>query len=163
MHEKERHRLILSAVQERPVVTVQELVELTGASEATIRRDIAALHVQRRLRRVRGGAEALHPPQFVGLAGRPFSVNEDAQHRQEARHRARGRGALRRRRVDHHQWRHHDVPDGAFPRQPPDAGADQLVPDRRALLKHSQNTVMLPGRHDLPRAEHHPFARSTTT
>jgi DeoR family ulaG and ulaABCDEF operon transcriptional repressor len=29
-----------------------------------------------RLKRVRGGAEALHPPQMVGLAGRPFSVNE---------------------------------------------------------------------------------------
>jgi DeoR family transcriptional regulator, ulaG and ulaABCDEF operon transcriptional repressor len=76
MHEKERHRIILSEVQSRPVATVQELVELTGASEATIRRDIAALHVQQRLRRVRGGAEALSPPQFVGLAGRPFSVNE---------------------------------------------------------------------------------------
>jgi DeoR family ulaG and ulaABCDEF operon transcriptional repressor len=76
MHEKERHRIILSAVQERPVVTVQELVELTSSSEATIRRDIAALHVQKRLRRVRGGAEAITPPQFVGLAGRPFSVNE---------------------------------------------------------------------------------------
>ncbi|SER39318.1 transcriptional regulator, DeoR family [Faunimonas pinastri] len=76
MHERERHKLIMSAVQERPVATVPELVDLTGASEATIRRDIAALHVQNRLRRVRGGAEALHPPQFVGLAGRPFKVNE---------------------------------------------------------------------------------------
>ena len=76
MHEKERHRLIVSAVQEKPVATVQELVDLTGSSEATIRRDIAALHVQKRLRRVRGGAEALSPPQFIGLAGRPFSVNE---------------------------------------------------------------------------------------
>ena len=76
MHEKERHRIIVSAVQEKPVVTVQELVDLTGSSEATIRRDIAALHVQKRLRRVRGGAEALNPPQFIGLAGRPFSVNE---------------------------------------------------------------------------------------
>jgi DeoR family ulaG and ulaABCDEF operon transcriptional repressor len=76
MHEKERHRIILSEAQGKPVVTVQELVELTGASEATIRRDIAALHMQQRLRRVRGGAEALTPPQFVGLAGRPFSVNE---------------------------------------------------------------------------------------
>ncbi|MBD0414920.1 DeoR/GlpR family DNA-binding transcription regulator [Oryzicola mucosus] len=76
MHEKERHRIILSAVQEKPVVTVQELVDLTDSSEATIRRDIAALHVQKRLRRVRGGAEAITPPQFVGLAGRPFSVNE---------------------------------------------------------------------------------------
>lgn len=76
MHEKERHRIILSAIQEKPVVMVQELVELTSSSEATIRRDIAALHVQKRLRRVRGGAEAISPPQIVGLAGRPFSVNE---------------------------------------------------------------------------------------
>jgi len=75
MHEKERHRIILSAVQEKPVMTVQEMVELTDSSEATIRRDIAALHVQKRLRRVRGGAEAISPPQFIGLAGRPFSVN----------------------------------------------------------------------------------------
>lgn len=76
MHEKERHRIILSAVQEKPVVTVQEMVELTDSSEATIRRDIATLHVQKKLRRVRGGAESINPPQFVGLAGRPFSVNE---------------------------------------------------------------------------------------
>jgi DeoR family ulaG and ulaABCDEF operon transcriptional repressor len=83
MHEKERHRIILSAVQEKPVVTVPELVDLTDSSEATIRRDIAALHVQKKLRRVRGGAEALHPPQFVGLAGRPFRVNETLNTRQK--------------------------------------------------------------------------------
>ncbi|HMR52715.1 MAG TPA: DeoR/GlpR family DNA-binding transcription regulator [Amaricoccus sp.] len=76
MHEKERHRIILSAVQDRPVVTVAEMLELTGASEATIRRDVAALHLQKKLRRVRGGAESISPPQFSGLAGRPFSVNE---------------------------------------------------------------------------------------
>ncbi|MEM1361822.1 MAG: DeoR/GlpR family DNA-binding transcription regulator [Pseudomonadota bacterium] len=76
MHEKERHRVILSAVQDRPVATVTELCALTGASEATIRRDIAALHVQKKLRRIRGGAEALNPNQLPGLAGRPFSVNE---------------------------------------------------------------------------------------
>jgi DeoR family ulaG and ulaABCDEF operon transcriptional repressor len=76
MHEIERHRIILGEVAERPVVTVTQLVELTGASEATIRRDIGALHVVARLRRVRGGAEAIHPPQTVGIAGRPFSVNE---------------------------------------------------------------------------------------
>lgn len=78
MLEAERHRLILSAVQEKPVATVQELVTLTSSSEATIRRDIAALHMEKKLRRVRGGAEALHPPQFVGLAGRTFKVNETA-------------------------------------------------------------------------------------
>ena len=76
MHESERHRIILSAVQDRPVATVIDLVQLTDSSEATIRRDIGTLHLQKRLRRVRGGAEAIAPPQFVGLAGRPFSVNE---------------------------------------------------------------------------------------
>lgn len=76
MHENERHRIILSAVQEKPVATVLELVDLTQSSEATIRRDIATLHMEKKLRRVRGGAESINPPQFVGLAGRTFSVNE---------------------------------------------------------------------------------------
>jgi DeoR family ulaG and ulaABCDEF operon transcriptional repressor len=55
---------------------VADLVTLTGASEATIRRDIATLHVQKKLRRVRGGAESVNPPQYVGINARPFSVNE---------------------------------------------------------------------------------------
>ena len=77
MHETERHRIILSAVRERPVATVAELVSLTGSSEATIRRDIATLEEQQKLRRVRGGAEALTPSASLpGLAGRPFSVNQ---------------------------------------------------------------------------------------
>lgn len=75
MHERERHRIILSAVSERPVATVQDIVDWTGASEATVRRDIATLHLEGKLRRVRGGAEALHPPQSGGLVGRPYSVN----------------------------------------------------------------------------------------
>ncbi|MCX5495225.1 DeoR/GlpR family DNA-binding transcription regulator [Kaistia dalseonensis] len=76
MHEIERQRIILGEVADRPVVTVAQLVDLTGASEATIRRDINALHNERKLRKVRGGAEALHPPQTVGIAGRTFAVNE---------------------------------------------------------------------------------------
>ena len=126
MHEKERHRIILSAVQEKPVATVQELVELTDSSEATIRRDIAALHVQKRLRRVRGGAEALIPPQFVGLAGRPFSGQRDVN---AAKKRAIAREAValcERWRADHHQWRHHHLPDGAFPGQPPHARSSPI-------------------------------------
>ena len=83
MHEKERHRIILSAVQDRPVVTVTDLCGLTGASEATVRRDITTLHVQQKLRRVRGGAEATSPPQFVGLAGRTFAVNETLRIREK--------------------------------------------------------------------------------
>lgn len=51
MHERERHRIILSAVQEKPVITIQDLVELTEASEATLRRDIASLHMQGRIKR----------------------------------------------------------------------------------------------------------------
>jgi DeoR family ulaG and ulaABCDEF operon transcriptional repressor len=74
MHERERHRIILSAVQERAVVTVQDVMDYTGASEATIRRDIAALAEEGRLRKVRGGAEAIHP---VGaLAARSFRQNQ---------------------------------------------------------------------------------------
>ena len=76
LHETERHRVILAAVQSRPVATVGDLVEMTGTSEATIRRDIAALDEQGRLRRVRGGAEALNPPEQAALLGRPFAVNE---------------------------------------------------------------------------------------
>ncbi|MGV3576108.1 MAG: DeoR/GlpR family DNA-binding transcription regulator [Devosia sp.] len=76
MHETERHRVILAAAQSHPVVTVAELCEVTGSSEATIRRDIASLDEQGKLRRVRGGAEAINPPAQGGLVGRPFSVNE---------------------------------------------------------------------------------------
>ena len=76
MHELERQNIILSAVQDKPVATVAELVALTDSSEATIRRDIAALHLEKRLIRVRGGAEALLPPTNSPLVGRPFSVNQ---------------------------------------------------------------------------------------
>lgn len=76
MHESERHRIILATVQARPVASVADLVEITGTSEATIRRDIAALHMRGALRRVRGGAEAVNPPEQTALIGRPFAVNE---------------------------------------------------------------------------------------
>ena len=75
MHEKERHNAILSAVREKPVVTVKEIVDLTGASEATIRRDIVGLESRKLLKRVHGGAEAINPPQVSSLIGRPFNVN----------------------------------------------------------------------------------------
>src|SRR5215468_1707857 len=145
MHEKERHRIIMSAVQEKPVATVQELVELTDSSEATIRRDIAALHVQKRLRRVRGGAEAINPPQFVGLAGRPFSVNEGLHARQKQ--------AIAREAVELCQDGEPIIINGG-------TTTFQMVhflthrrmpiftnsfPIAEHLLKHSKNTVMLSG------------------
>lgn len=93
MHEKERHRVIVSVVQSRPVATVQDLVDLIGTSEATVRRDIAALHVQGKLRRVRGGAEAVNPPAQGALVGRPYSINE-SMHLAEKRMIARAAVAL---------------------------------------------------------------------
>jgi len=145
MHEKERHRIILSAVQEKPVVTVPELVELTESSEATIRRDIAALHLQKRLRRVRGGAESITPPQFMGIAGRPFSVNETlhaAQKRAIAREAVElcrdgdpiiiNGGTTTFQMVHFLTNRRMTVFTNSFP-----------IADH--LLKHSKNTVMLSG------------------
>ncbi len=76
MIESERHRLILAAVQDKPVVTVQQLVDITASSEATIRRDISELHERKKLRRVRGGAEALFPSTPEVMEGRPFSISE---------------------------------------------------------------------------------------
>jgi DeoR family ulaG and ulaABCDEF operon transcriptional repressor len=145
MHERERHRLILSAVQDKPVATVTELVEMTGASEATVRRDIAALHVQKRLRRVRGGAEALSPPQFVGLAGRPFSVNETL-HIGEKR-------AIAREAVALCEDGESIIVNGGtttfqmvYPLQ---ARRLQILtnsfPIAEHLIKHSKNTITLPG------------------
>lgn len=76
MHESERHLMILSVLQEKPMATVRELVELTQSSEATIRRDISALDRQKKLRRLRGGAETINPRPVAGLAGRPFAFNK---------------------------------------------------------------------------------------
>jgi DeoR family transcriptional regulator, ulaG and ulaABCDEF operon transcriptional repressor len=145
MHERERHKLILSAVQERPVATIGELMELTGTSEATIRRDISALHVQGKLRRVRGGAEALHPPEFVGIAGRPFKVSEGLYvERKRAIARAAvalcadgdsiivNGGTTTFQMVHFLAGRRMQVLTNSFP-------------IAEHLLKHSRNTVMLPG------------------
>ena len=145
MHEKERHRLILAAVQDRPVLTVPEMVELTGASEATIRRDIAALHLQKRLRRVRGGAEAISPPQFVGLAGRPFSLNETAHIAQKK--------AIAREAVALCADGESIIINGGtttFQMVYPLQGRRMQIltnsfPIAEHLLKHSKNTILLPG------------------
>ncbi len=145
MHEKERHRVILSAVQERPVATVADLCTLTGASEATVRRDIAALHLAKKLRRVRGGAESVNPPQFVGLAGRPFAINETMQARQKR--------AIARAAVDLCADGEAIIINGGtttFQMVHPLASRRMQVftnsfPIAEHLLKHSRNTIMLAG------------------
>lgn len=145
MHESERHRIILSAIQERPVATVVDLCTLTGASEATIRRDIATLHVQKKLRRVRGGAEAIAPPQFVGLAGRPFSVNEVINIAQKR--------AIARAAVDLCEDGDAIIINGGTTTfqmvHPLSARRMQVFtnsfPIAEHLLKHSRNTILLSG------------------
>ncbi|MCJ8323983.1 MAG: DeoR/GlpR transcriptional regulator [Rhizobiales bacterium] len=74
MHENERHSLILSVLRQETVVTVNDLVKLTNSSKATVRRDIIALDSAKKLRKIHGGVEALHPP-TAGLVGRPFNYN----------------------------------------------------------------------------------------
>lgn len=127
------------------MATVVDLCNLTGVSEATIRRDISTLHVQQKLRRVRGGAEAINPPQVVGLAGRPFVVNETL-HKTEKQAIARAAVAL--------------CEDGdsiiinggttTFQMVHPLANRRMQIftnsfPIAEHLLKHSKNTIMLPG------------------
>ena len=145
MHESERHRLILSAVQDRPVVSVSDLVTLTASSEATIRRDIATLHVQKKLRRVRGGAEAIAPAQFVGINARPFSVNEGI--------RLAEKRAIARAAVDLCDDGEAIIINGGTTTfqmvHPLSAKRLQVFtnsfPIAEHLLKHSRNTVLLPG------------------
>ena len=59
MSNADRHGMIAQAVRESGRTTVQELAELTGASEMTIRRDLDTLAAQGVLERVRGGARTL--------------------------------------------------------------------------------------------------------
>ncbi len=145
MHESERHRVILSSVQDRAVMTVVDLCNLTGASEATIRRDISALHMQKKVRRVRGGVEALNPPQFVGLAGRTFAVNQTM--------RIREKQAIARAAVDLCEDGEPIIINGGtttFQMGHPLANRRCQVftnsfPIAEHLLKHSKNTVMVSG------------------
>ncbi len=142
MHEKERHSTILRAVKERPVVTVDELVALTESSEATVRRDISALHAQNRLRRVRGGAEALNQPH---LAGTPFTVNL-------TKHVAQKR-AIAKAAVDLCKDGEPIIINGGtttfqmvhYLNQKIMAVFTNSFPIAEHLLKHSKNVVTLPG------------------
>ncbi len=76
MLEAERHRLIAKLVQERSVVSISDLVETLGASEATVRRDINAMSERGQIRRIRGGAESLTPRHEAHLTGVPFALSQ---------------------------------------------------------------------------------------
>jgi DeoR family ulaG and ulaABCDEF operon transcriptional repressor len=77
MLEAERQRVIHKLLQERSVISVTDLVEILGASEATVRRDINSLADAGRIRRIRGGAEALTPRHEAHLVGMPFDMSRE--------------------------------------------------------------------------------------
>ncbi|GAE37020.1 DeoR/GlpR family DNA-binding transcription regulator [Halalkalibacter akibai] len=55
----ERHKKILDLLKERSIVKLQELVDETGASESTLRRDLTDLEQAKKLKRIHGGATLL--------------------------------------------------------------------------------------------------------
>lgn len=56
---QERYQMILNLLAQKRAVTVSELTQALDASEATVRRDLNALHEMGRLNKVHGGATAL--------------------------------------------------------------------------------------------------------
>ena len=61
---EQRARAILQQLAQHQTVTVTELCQTTGASEATIRRDLNALADQGRLVKIHGGATTLEEEEF---------------------------------------------------------------------------------------------------
>lgn len=55
MTEAERHKVMLNFLRDRPFASVRDLQSILDASPATIRRDIAKLHVNGAVRKVFGG------------------------------------------------------------------------------------------------------------
>lgn len=76
MIEAERHRLIKKLIDERSIVSLAELVDTVGASEATVRRDITALAERGELVRIRGGAQSVLPRHEAHLVGSPFELSQ---------------------------------------------------------------------------------------
>jgi DeoR/GlpR family transcriptional regulator of sugar metabolism len=74
--ERERHRMILKLLAARSILSVKELVEILDSSEASIRRDVNALAERGEIKRIRGGAESLHPRYERHLVGSPFELSK---------------------------------------------------------------------------------------
>lgn len=74
--ESERHAQIRAALERQLFATVRDLVALTGASPATIRRDIEKLDTAGMARKVFGGIASLDGAGHrEGLSARPFDEN----------------------------------------------------------------------------------------
>ncbi len=75
MHERERWQFILRTLARQSVVTVRSLSAATGASEATLRRDITKLAEQGLLQKVHGGAQAVRDDSVPSLATEGFEAS----------------------------------------------------------------------------------------
>jgi DeoR family transcriptional regulator, ulaG and ulaABCDEF operon transcriptional repressor len=76
MLEPERWQVILTQVRGRGVMRVSELVAKTGASSATLRRDLAKLAEMGQIRRIHGGIEAVDVSQQSSLATHSFCFSQ---------------------------------------------------------------------------------------
>ncbi|MDA8351262.1 MAG: DeoR/GlpR family DNA-binding transcription regulator [Pseudomonadota bacterium] len=77
MIEAERHRIIKKLVDEHSIISVSDLVDIVGASEATIRRDIGSMAERGELIRIRGGAQSVLPRHEAHLVGSPFKLSQE--------------------------------------------------------------------------------------
>ncbi|MFG6148073.1 DeoR/GlpR family DNA-binding transcription regulator [Halobacillus sp. B23F22_1] len=72
----ERHQFILELLHQQHTVKLKELVEHTGASESTIRRDLDQLEHLGELRRVHGGASLRRPASEEPSMGEKISKHQ---------------------------------------------------------------------------------------
>ena len=80
---EQRARAILQQVSQHQTVSVTELCQATGASEATIRRDLNSLARQGRLVKIHGGATSLEEEEF--LAREPDLATKQRYSREKER------------------------------------------------------------------------------
>ncbi len=85
MLEHERKKAILRLLDLRSFASIHDVVETTGASEATIRRDFTEMAREKLVRRVRGGVELVRPREPAPFLEPPFdrrlSINQEKKRR----------------------------------------------------------------------------------
>ena len=85
MLERERKHTIARLLDLHTFANIHDVVEATGASEATIRRDFIELEKEKQLRRVRGGVERIREPGAIFPAEAPLNsrvgINQEKKRR----------------------------------------------------------------------------------
>ena len=79
MLEKQRQQLILEILEESTFASVPELCSQLGASEATIRRDLKKLSAQKKIKKIRGGAQVIDSGSTSNfyLSGNAFLIDKE--------------------------------------------------------------------------------------